>query len=70
MGYEMFLEVWFWDLLLLKLLLPYLVLGIRTDTDDTWSITSSGSRHMWRHFLVVWSIYLLYPLNLNILCKI
>lgn len=25
MGYEMLLEVWFWDLLLFKLQLPYLV---------------------------------------------
>ncbi|XBH74548.1 hypothetical protein VPH35_101476 [Triticum aestivum] len=52
MGYEMLLEVWFWDLMLFKLQLPYLVLGIPTDTDDTWSIFSSGSRHIWHHFLV------------------
>ena len=52
MGYEMLLEVWFWDLLLFKLQFPYLELGIPTDTDHTWSISSSGSRHMWHHFLV------------------
>ena len=52
MCYEMLLDVWFWDLLLFKLQLPYLVLGIPTDTDHTWSISSSGSRHMWHHFLV------------------
>ena len=52
MGYDMLLEVWFWDLLLFKLQYPYLELGIPTDTDHTWSISSSGSRHMWHHFLV------------------
>ena len=46
MCYEMLLDVWFWDLLLFKLQLPYLVLGIPTDTDDTWSISRSGSRDM------------------------
>uniref|UniRef100_A0A453PI71 Uncharacterized protein n=2 Tax=Aegilops tauschii subsp. strangulata TaxID=200361 RepID=A0A453PI71_AEGTS len=52
-GYEMLLEVWFWDMLLFKLQFPYLlVLAIPTNTDDTCSISSSGSRHMWQHFWV------------------